>query len=143
MNFRHSRKPYSKIFSSSMKIIAEMIKFYFVKLEFMVLIKIFILHSFTYIQYLFSILYAVSLYISLSVSTPLSLSFIYHISYLSFFLSFFFFFFWYFIVRFVKEHIFYKFHVQSWPKYMRQTLVLVWNSVLWEKFNFNFWTVFC
>ena len=33
--------------------------------------------------------------------------------------------------------------VQSWPKYMRQTLVLVWNSALREKFNFNFWTVFC
>ena len=141
MNFLHSRKPYSKIFSASMKIIAEIIKFCFVKLQFMVVNKIFILYSFTHIQYLFSIPYAVSLYISLSVSTPLSLSFIYHI-FLSFFF-FFFFFFWYFIVRFVKEHIFYKFHVQSWPKYMRQTLVLVWNSVLREKFNFNFWTVFC
>ena len=28
--------------------------------------------------------------------------------------------------------------LQSWPKYMTQTLVLVWNSTLWEKFNFNF-----
>ena len=33
--------------------------------------------------------------------------------------------------------------VQSWPKYMRQTLLLVWNSALREKCNFNFWTVFC
>ena len=33
-------------------------------------------------------------------------------------------------------------NLQSWPKYMRQTLVLVWNSALREKFNFNFWTVF-
>ena len=33
--------------------------------------------------------------------------------------------------------------LQSWPKYMRQTLVFVWNSALWEKFNFNFWTAFC
>ena len=32
--------------------------------------------------------------------------------------------------------------LQSWPKYMRQTLVLVWNSALREKFNINFWTVF-
>ena len=37
----------------------------------------------------------------------------------------------------------YFFQRQSWAKYMRQTLVLVWNSTLWEKFNFNFWTVFC
>ena len=28
--------------------------------------------------------------------------------------------------------------LQYWPKYMRQTLVLVWNSALREKFNFNF-----
>ena len=35
------------------------------------------------------------------------------------------------------------FELQSWPKYMRQTLVLVWISALREKFNFNFWTVFC
>ena len=32
--------------------------------------------------------------------------------------------------------------LQSWPKYMRQTLVLVWKSALQEKFNFSFWTVF-
>ena len=32
---------------------------------------------------------------------------------------------------------------QYWPKYMRQTFVLVWNSTLQKKFNFNFWTVFC
>ena len=32
---------------------------------------------------------------------------------------------------------------QSWPKYMRQTLVLVWDSALREKFKFNFSTVFC
>ena len=31
--------------------------------------------------------------------------------------------------------------LQSWPKYMRQTLVLVWNSTLKE--DFNFWTVVC
>ena len=28
--------------------------------------------------------------------------------------------------------------LQSWPKYMRQTLVLVRNSTLQEKLNFNF-----
>ena len=28
--------------------------------------------------------------------------------------------------------------LQSWPKYMRQTLVLMRNSALREKFNFNF-----
>ena len=28
--------------------------------------------------------------------------------------------------------------LQPWPKYMRQTLVLVWDSALWEKFNSNF-----
>ena len=39
-----------------------------------------------------------------------------------------------FIVIYVK--------LQSWPKYMRQTLVLVWSSTLREKFNFNFWTIF-
>ena len=32
--------------------------------------------------------------------------------------------------------------LQSWPKYMRQTLLLVWNSALREDFSFNFWTVF-
>ena len=37
----------------------------------------------------------------------------------------------------------YCFPRQSWPKYMRQTLVLVWSSVLREKLNFNFWIVFC
>ena len=35
------------------------------------------------------------------------------------------------------------FSLQSWPKYMRQTLVLVWNSALGEKFNFCFSAVFC
>ena len=98
MNFLHSRKPYFKVFSASMKIIAEMIKLYFVKLQFMVVIKIFILYSFTHIQYLFSILYAVSLYLLLYV-------FLFHL-YISFFCC-------YFITRFIKEHIFYKFHVHS------------------------------
>ena len=36
----------------------------------------------------------------------------------------------------------YCFQRQSWPKHMRQTLVLVRNSTLREKFNFNFWIVF-
>ena len=29
-------------------------------------------------------------------------------------------------------------YLQSWPKIMRKTLVLVWNSALHEKFSFNF-----
>ena len=33
-------------------------------------------------------------------------------------------------------------YLQSWSKYMRQTLVLVWNSALQEKFTFNFGTFF-
>ena len=33
--------------------------------------------------------------------------------------------------------------LQFWPKYMRQTLELVWNIAVQKKFNFNFWTVFC
>ena len=36
----------------------------------------------------------------------------------------------------------YCFQRQSWPKYMRQTSVLVWNNAPREKFNFSFWTVF-
>ena len=36
----------------------------------------------------------------------------------------------------------YCFQRQSWPKYMRQTLVSVWNRALREKFTFNFWKVF-
>ena len=38
-------------------------------------------------------------------------------------------------------NFFYQFinkFLQSWSKYLRQTLVLVWNSGLREKFNFNF-----
>ena len=35
------------------------------------------------------------------------------------------------------------FQRQSWREYIRQTLVLVWNSVLWQKVNFNCWTLFC
>ena len=44
----------------------------------------------------------------------------------------------------IKEaFIFLKdFELQSWRKYMRQTLALVWNSALREKFNINFWTFF-
>ena len=33
--------------------------------------------------------------------------------------------------------------LQSWPNFLRQTLVLVWNRALREKVNFNFCTVFC
>ena len=33
--------------------------------------------------------------------------------------------------------------LQSWPKRMRQRLVLMWNSTPREKFNLKFWTVFC
>ena len=33
--------------------------------------------------------------------------------------------------------------LQPCPKYMRQFLVLVWNSALREKFNFNYSTFFC
>ena len=32
---------------------------------------------------------------------------------------------------------------QSWTKYIRQTLVFMWNSALWENFNFYFSAVFC
>ena len=33
--------------------------------------------------------------------------------------------------------------LQSWTKYLRQTLVFMWNRTLLEKFNFNFSGVFC
>ena len=36
----------------------------------------------------------------------------------------------------------YCFQTQSWPKFMRQTLVLVWNSSQQKKFTFKFWTDF-
>ena len=35
-----------------------------------------------------------------------------------------------------------SYYITICPKYTRQTLVLVWNSALREKFNFNFSTVF-
>ena len=63
--FSAVKKTIIQSFSATMKIIAEMVKLYFVKLQFMVVIKLFILYSFTHIQYLFSILYAVSLYLLL------------------------------------------------------------------------------
>ena len=44
---------------------------------------------------------------------------------------------WKFYRKKVKEVL-----LQSWPKYMRQTLVLIRNRALREKFNFNFWTAF-
>ena len=50
-----------------MRIVAEMIELYFVKLQFMVIVKN-ILYSFTNIQYLLSILYFVSVYLLLSFS---------------------------------------------------------------------------
>ena len=33
--------------------------------------------------------------------------------------------------------------LQLWTKYLRQTLVFMWNSTLREKFNFYFWGGFC
>ena len=33
--------------------------------------------------------------------------------------------------------------IQLWTKYLRQTLVFMWNSTLWENFNFYFSTFFC
>ena len=35
------------------------------------------------------------------------------------------------------------FQRQSWTKYMIQTLVFIWNSVIQESFNFYFSAVFC
>ena len=40
MNYLHSRKPYFKNFSASLKMITELIELYLVKLQFMVVIKI-------------------------------------------------------------------------------------------------------
>ena len=58
------RKPYLKVFSASMKIIIEIIKLYFVKLQFMVVTKIIHFMFFYHIQYLFLFhLYVISLYI--------------------------------------------------------------------------------
>ena len=37
----------------------------------------------------------------------------------------------------ISEYINQGFYVQSWPEYMKQTLVLVWNSALREKFSFS------
>ena len=75
MNFLHSRKLYFKVFSASMKIITEMIEFYFVKLQFMVVIlKWFILYPFTNIQYLLSTLHTLYLFIDKEdIMTDLSL----------------------------------------------------------------------
>ena len=33
--------------------------------------------------------------------------------------------------------------IQSWTEYLRQTLVFMWNSRLWERFNFYFCLGFC
>ena len=33
--------------------------------------------------------------------------------------------------------------LQPWTKYLRQTLVFLWNSALKESFNFYLWGVFC
>ena len=75
MNFLHSRKLYFKVFSASMKIITEMIEFYFIKLQFMVVIlKWFILYPFTNIQYLLSTLHTLYLFIDKEdIMTDLSL----------------------------------------------------------------------
>ena len=75
MNFLHSRKLYFKVFSASMKIITEMIEFYFVKLQFMVVIlNWFILYPFTNIQYLLSTLHTLYLFIDKEdIMTDLSL----------------------------------------------------------------------
>ena len=75
MNFLHSRKLYFKVFSASMEIITEMIEFYFVKLQFMVVIlKWFILYPFTNIQYLLSTLHTLYLFIDKEdIMTDLSL----------------------------------------------------------------------
>ena len=75
MNFLHSRKLYFQVFSASMKIITEMIEFYFVKLQFMVVIlKWFILYPFTNIQYLLSTLHTLYLFIDKEdIMTDLSL----------------------------------------------------------------------
>ena len=32
---------------------------------------------------------------------------------------------------------------QSWSRYFRQTVVILWNGTLWGKFNFYFSTIFC
>ena len=40
----------------------------------------------------------------------------------------------------IKAHLF---TIQSWTKYMGQTLVFMWNSAIWENFNLCFSAVFC
>ena len=61
VNLLHLRKPYFKYLSASMKIVAEMIEPYFVKLQFMVVIKniIHIVFLNTNIQYILSILHSI------------------------------------------------------------------------------------
>ena len=39
--------------------------------------------------------------------------------------------------------VLFVFHKKNLTRYMRLNLVFIWNSVLWETFNFCFWTVFC
>ena len=82
VNFLHSRKPYSNVFSACMKIITEIIKLYFVKLKFIVIIKI--IHFVLFYPYSIPLLY--SLYcISLSVSLFLYL-FLFHLCIISLFI---------------------------------------------------------
>ena len=85
------------IFSASMKIITEMIELYFVNLQFMVVIKIINFVLFTHIQYLFSILYAVSLYLLLYL-------FLFHLYIISFFIYFLLFLFIIIIIIIIIKH---------------------------------------
>ena len=51
--------------------------------------------------------------------------------------------FWEYIMgMFFPEHIFARWDLQQFTKYLRLTLVSIWNSALQEKFNFCFSTVF-
>ena len=101
MNFLHSGKPYFKDFSASMKMITEPFELYFVKLQFMVIIKI--VHVVFFYQYSMSFIYSVyctSLSITISFFIYIYMSFFSFLSqhlFLFFLLCFFYLFIYFFI----------------------------------------------
>ena len=95
VNFLHSRKPYFNDFSASMKIITELIELYFVKLQFMVVIKI--IHFVFFCQY--SISFICTVY-CISLSVTISLFIFIYVSFFFFFLNTFFFFLFSFLLNF-------------------------------------------
>ena len=113
MNFVHSRKPYFKDFSESMKIIIEMTGLYFVKLEFIVVINFFdsvTISLFIYIHFFFFLNTTPFFHLLLLLLLLLNFNFLLFV--------------WYFVVSLIKKHIFYVFHVHNFIIIFRVIIII-------------------